>query len=49
MDKVKPILTQVKEFFGFPTLADFKVDWQLLSDTDRDQIKAGIADGSLTY
>lgn len=43
------ILTRIKEFFGYKTLAEFAKDWKLLSDEDKAQIKSGIEDGSLTY
>lgn len=42
-------LKQVQEFFGYPTLSAFSQDWKALPDADRQQIKAGIGDGTLTY
>lgn len=47
---VKPIqLKDLKEYFGYSKLADFSKDWKELTEEDRMQIKAGIADGSMTY
>lgn len=31
------------------TLSAFNADWKRLSDLDKDQIKQGIGDGTLTY
>lgn len=42
-------LGQVKDFFGYPTLAAFSVDWKQLPEADRAQLREGIGDGSLTY
>jgi hypothetical protein len=42
-------LGQVKDFFGYPTLAAFSADWKQVSNEDRAQIRAGIGDGTLTY
>ncbi len=42
----------VKDFFGMlpgQTLKDFTAEWQALTDTDKDQIKSGLGDGTLTY
>jgi hypothetical protein len=41
-------MVEVMKFFGMrPT--DFRKEWAELTDTDRDQLKAVHADGSLTY
>jgi hypothetical protein len=42
-------LTQVKEFFGYPNLAAFSVDWKQMPDADRKQIREGIGNGTLIY
>lgn len=42
-------LSEVNKYFGYPNLSAFSADWKALSIEDRDQIKAGLEDGSLTY
>lgn len=42
-------IKQVKEFFDYANLTQFRNDWQALDEEARTQIKAGIGDGSLTY
>ena len=44
-------LKQVAEFFRLPgeSLTDFAKQWKELPEADKDQIKGGIGDGSLTY
>ena len=42
-------LGQVKDFFGYPTLAAFSADWKQLPEKDRAELRRGIGDGSLTY
>jgi hypothetical protein len=41
----------VADFFRLPgeTLADFSKQWKQLTETDKAQLRQGIADGSLTY
>lgn len=34
---------------GFKNLAEFRKEWELLSEVDRKNLKTGIGDGSLTY
>lgn len=41
-------LKQVTEFFGIP-LSQFAKEWKQLTEEDRQQLKAGIGDGSLNY
>jgi hypothetical protein len=48
MDK-PATLVQVSKFFEFDNIASFRKEWEALSDTDRDQIKQGIGNGSLNY
>lgn len=43
-----PINT-IRKFFGYTSATAFAHDWKLLSDRDKDQIRRGIGDGSLTY
>lgn len=42
-------LKMIAEFFQFKSLTDFRNQWGTLSDSDKDQIKTGIGDGSLNY
>lgn len=42
-------LKDIKEFFGFKSLSEFSAEWRQVSDADREQIKAGIENGSLAY
>lgn len=42
-------LAQVREFFGYPNLSAFSADWKALPNDDREQIKQGLGDGSLSY
>lgn len=42
-------LVQVKDYFGYASLSAFSKDWKQLTEEDREQLKAGIGDGSLTY
>lgn len=44
-------LKQVAEFFrkDGETLSKFADEWKSLTEDDREQIKKGIGDGSLTY
>jgi hypothetical protein len=41
-------MTAVMKFFGLkPT--GFRAEWQELSEQDKNDLKNGVADGSLTY
>ena len=44
-------LKAVTEFFRQPgeSLKGFTEEWKALSDTDKEQLKQGIGDGSYTY
>lgn len=42
------ILSQIRDFFGMSS-ADFAREYKALSTEDKEQIKAGIANGTLTY
>lgn len=42
-------LIQVKEYFEITSAAEFSREWKQLTDTDKEQLKRGIGDGSLTY
>ena len=42
-------MKQVMEFFGFTSVGDFSKEWKKLTPTDQEQLKSGIADGSLNY
>ena len=45
----KITLNDVKAFFGYANLSDFSADWKLLSVEDREQIRGGIENATLTY
>jgi len=42
-------LKDLKEFFGYTKLTDFSRDWKQLSETDREQIRKGVEDGTFNY
>lgn len=42
-------IKDMKEFFGYTKLADFSKDWKELTDTDKVQIRQGLADGTYNY
>jgi hypothetical protein len=33
----------------FDSLKDYRTQWDMLSDTDKDQLKAGLSDGTFNY
>ena len=41
-------MVEVMKFFEIKT-TEFRMLWKELTDTDKAQLKSGIADGSLTY
>lgn len=47
----KATLKQISEYFRLPgqTLKEFTADWQKLSDEEKDQLKLGLGNGTLTY
>jgi hypothetical protein len=50
MPETKPAtMTEVKNYFGYTSTASFAADWRKLTDEDKEQLKNGIGDGSLTY
>ena len=42
-------MLEVKKYFGYDKLSDFKRDWQELDDISRVQLRNGIGNGTLTY
>lgn len=42
-------MKDIRDFFGYEKLADFSADWKQMPNADRDQIRAGLGDGTLTY
>ena len=42
------LLKELRDFFGM-SAAEFVRDWKLLPQKDKDQLKKGIEDGTLTY
>lgn len=47
--KPEGTMLDVKNFFGYTSASSFAADWKKLSDVDKKQLKAGIADGTLDY
>lgn len=41
-------IKDIRDFFGM-TAKDMIKEWKLLSEGSKDQIRQGLADGSLTY
>lgn len=39
---------QVVDYFGMK-LSEFKKEWEKMTETDKEQLKKGIGDGTLTY
>jgi hypothetical protein len=42
-------IKDIKNFFGYETLAAFSADWKRLTDRDKEQIKAGLSDETFDY
>jgi len=42
-------LLEVKNYFGYSSLKEFKNDWELLDDESRQQLRVGIGNGTYTY
>lgn len=42
-------MKEVMQYFEYRSAAAFAVDWKQCTPTDKAQLKAGLADGSLTY
>lgn len=42
-------MMQVRNFFEYANLKDFRTDWEALTPEDKEQLKTGIVSGSLTY
>ena len=42
-------LNDIRIFFGYDNATQFRKEWMELSPESREQIKKGIADGTLTY
>lgn len=42
-------LNDIRKFFGYENLAQFRKDWSELTDADKTQIRTGLENGSLTY
>jgi hypothetical protein len=40
---------KVKEFFGFESMAQFRKEWQELTEDDKLQLREGLRNGTLTY
>lgn len=42
-------MVAVMRYMGYENTAQFRKEWATLSEADKTQLKAGIADGTLTY
>lgn len=42
-------MKDVMKYFGFPSAAAFAKEWKTLTEQDKEDLKRGIGDGSLTY
>lgn len=42
-------LTAIKDFFGYADIASFRNDWLQLSAKDKEEIRKGFDDGTMTY
>lgn len=42
-------MLEIKNWFGYKTIKDFRADWEALTDQDKAQIKAGLSDGTFNY
>lgn len=42
-------LTEVRKYFGFEDVKQFRQEWMALSEEARVQIRDGIGNGSYTY
>lgn len=40
---------EIKEFFGFTSVAQMNAEWKQLTDKDKEQIREGIGNGTFTY
>jgi hypothetical protein len=48
-DMAAATIKQVMAFFGESVVAKFTREWKDMTDADKNQIKGGIGDGTLTY
>lgn len=42
-------MVPVMKFFGYSSAGAFKNDWMKLTEQDREQLKEGVKNGTLTY
>lgn len=50
MTDAKPAgIAQLKNALGYEKLGEFRSDWKDLPDTDKDDIRKGVTDGTFTY
>lgn len=45
----KPVLTMIRDYFGYKSTQAFSRDWSALSDKDKADLKKGFQDGAMTY
>ena len=42
-------MNEVRKYFGYADLREFRADWSALSPVDKAELRGGIEDKSLTY
>lgn len=47
--KSEGTMLDVKNYFQYTSASSFAADWKKLSDSDKTDLKSGIANGTLTY
>jgi len=45
----KGTIKELMDFFGYKSSVEFMRDWKGLTHDDKEQLKQGMADGSMTY
>lgn len=45
----RPILTLIRDYFGYKSTQAFSREWNELTQADKDEIKQGFQDESMTY
>lgn len=43
------LMGQIRDFFGYTSLAEFARDWKQLDARSKEQIKSGIGNGTYDY
>lgn len=42
-------LNEIRKFFGYENIAQFRKEWAQLTDKDKAEIKSGLESGTMTY